>query len=295
MTAGNELRGLLQRPGLIVAPGAYDCITARAVERSHFAAVYMSGSATAAGLGFPDYGLATMNELVENAGRIADAVRVPVIADADTGFGNELNVARAVRAYAKAGVAAIHLEDQAFPKRCGHLDNKQVIPTDDYIRKIRAAVGEKPDPAFVIIARTDARATNGLDDAINRVNRALQAGADVAFVEAPQTLDEVAAIPGRVEGPCLLNVVHRGKTPAVDLQQVGEWGYRIAIVPGLTLATVLESVQEALDALRETGRYPGNATDPSIRERFSRVGADEWDAIADRYADSVAKEGSPES
>jgi 2-methylisocitrate lyase-like PEP mutase family enzyme len=117
----------------------------------------------------------------------------------------------------------------------------------------------------------------------------------VAFVEAPQTLDEVAAIPGRVEGPCLLNVVHRGKTPAVDLQQVAEWGYRIAIVPGLTLATVLVSVHEALDALQKTGRYPGNSSDPSIRERFSLVGADEWDAIADRYAHSVAKERSPES
>src|SRR5260370_6853488 len=175
----------------------------------------MPGAATAATAGFPDYGLVTMTEMVANAGRITAIAKVPLIADADTGYGNELNVVRTVREYARLGVAAIHIEDQGFPKRCGHLDNKEIVPLDDYIAKIRAAADARPDPDFVLIARTDSRAGMGLEEAIRRANAALEAGADIAFVEAPQSMDEGAAVPRQVKGPCLLNVVAGAHTPHV--------------------------------------------------------------------------------
>ena len=175
--------------------------------------------------------------MVENAGRIAGAVDVPVVADADTGYGNALNVARRVREFERRGVTAIHIEDQDFPKRCGHLDDKEIIPFDDYIAKIRAAVDARRNLDFLIIARTDARAVVGFEETIKRANAALAAGPEMAFVEAPQTIDEVKAIPKLVGGPCLLNVVRRGKTPRIELNAAEAMGYKIAhpsdpVVPG---------------------------------------------------------------
>src|SRR5947199_568933 len=202
MTRAAKLRQLLKQD-MIVAPGAYDCISARTIEQAGFSAVYMTGAGTAATLGYPDYGLLSMSEMAENAGRLAAAVGVPVIADADTGYGNELNVTRTVREYERAGVAAIHLEDQEFPKRCGHLDDKRIVERGAFLAKIRAAVAARRDPDFMIIARTDARAVVGFDEAVSRANESLSAGADMAFVEAPQTVEEIAAIPERVNGPCL--------------------------------------------------------------------------------------------
>src|SRR5437868_13238634 len=161
MTQAARFRDLMRRDGMVVAPGAYDCITARLIERAGFDAVYMTGAGTAASLGYPDFGIVTMSEMVANAGRIAAAVALPVIADADTGYGNELNVVRTVREYEVAGVAGIHIEDQGFPKKCGHLDDKVIIPLDDYLAKIRAAAAAKRNPDFLIIARTDSRATLG--------------------------------------------------------------------------------------------------------------------------------------
>src|SRR5262245_54302597 len=175
MSKAGELRAMLQRGGMIVAPGAYDCITARAIAGTGFSAVYMTGSGTAASHGYPDYGLLTMSEMVTNAGRIAASVDLPVIADADTGYGNELNMVRTVREYERAGVAAIHVEDQAFPKKCGHLDDKEIVPFEDYIAKIRAAADARTNPDFVLIARTDARAVAGFDEAVRRANAALAA------------------------------------------------------------------------------------------------------------------------
>jgi 2-methylisocitrate lyase-like PEP mutase family enzyme len=188
MTQASRLRALLQQSGMVTAPGAYDCITARLVEQAGFSAVYMTGAGTAATLGYPDFGLVTMSEMVGNAGRIADAVELPVIADADTGYGNELNVVRTVRAFEKSGVAGIHIEDQEFPKKCGHLEGKEVISRENFTAKVRAAATARGDRDFLIIARTDARAVAGLDEAVARANTALAAGADMAFVEAPQTL-----------------------------------------------------------------------------------------------------------
>jgi len=195
MSQAARFRELLRRDGMIVAPGAYDCITARMIQRAGFDCVYMTGAGTAATLGYPDFGLVTMSEMVDNAGRIASAVELPVIADADTGYGNELNVSRTVREYEGRGVAGIHIEDQDFPKKCGHLDDKEIVPREDWLAKIRAAVAARRSADFTIIARTDSRAVAGFDEAVARGNAALAAGADMVFVEAPQTLEEVAAVP----------------------------------------------------------------------------------------------------
>jgi 2-methylisocitrate lyase-like PEP mutase family enzyme len=269
----------MREGGMVVAPGAYDGITARCVEQAGFAAVYMTGAGTAATMGYPDYGLLTMTEMVENARRIAAAVGVPVVADADTGYGNELNVVRTLRAYEQAGVAGLHIEDQGFPKKCGHLDDKTIVPLEEFVAKIRAAAAAKRDPDFLLIARTDARASLGFEEAVRRMNAALAAGADMAFLEAPQTLEEVAAVPRLVAGPCLLNIVWRGKTPEVPLGEAERMGYRLAILPGLLFKAVIGVCDEALAEVRRTGRHPAPMKDMTVRDAFRRMGADEWDRI----------------
>ena len=283
MSRGRQFRELLRRGGLIIAPGAYDCITARLIAQAGFDAVYMTGAGTAATLGYPDYGLLTMSEMADNAGRIAAAVDVPVIADADTGYGNELNATRTVREYERRGVGGLHIEDQGFPKKCGHLDNKTIVSPDEYLAKIRAAVAARRDPDFFIIARTDSRAVLGFEEAVGRANAALAAGADMAFLEAPQTLEEVAAVPRLVKGPCLLNVVWRGKTPEVAFGDAERMGYRFAIVPGMLFKAVIAACDTTLSELRRTGRHPVPMDSMTVREAFRRVGADEWDAVGDRF------------
>lgn len=273
----------MEGPGVLVAPGAYDAITARAVESAGFDAVYMTGAGTAATLGFPDYGLIGMTEMGENLGRISGAVTIPVVADADTGYGNELNVTRTVREYIARGAAGLHIEDQVFPKRCGHLSDKQVIPTADFVSKIEAAVAARERAGLVIIARTDARAVHGLAEAVDRANRALAAGADMAFVEAPLDLDEVRAVPAMVNGPCLLNMVHGGRTPLMAVEEAAGAGYRMVILPTLLLGAVVTAVEEALVALRRTGTAPEETAPLSIEELFARFGASEWDRVRSRF------------
>jgi 2-methylisocitrate lyase-like PEP mutase family enzyme len=284
MSRGQEFRTLLRKAGMIVAPGAYDCITVRAIAQAGFEAVYMTGAGTAATLGYPDYGLLTMTEMAENAGRLAASVSVPVIADADTGYGNELNATRTVREYERRGVAGLHIEDQGFPKKCGHLDNKTIIPAEDYLVKIRAAAAARQDPGFVIIARTDSRAVLGFEEAIRRVNAALDAGADMAFVEAAQTVEEVLSVPKLVKGPCLLNIVWKGKTPDIGFEEAERAGYKLAIVPGMLLKAVIGVCDTALQQLKEERRHPAPATDMTVREAFRRAGSDEWDDISSRFA-----------
>src|SRR5580692_2232208 len=276
MSRGRQFRDLLRRGGLTIAPGAYDCITARSIAQAGFGAVYMTGAGTAATLGFPDYGLVTMSEMADNAGRIAAAVQVPVIADADTGYGNELNATRTVREYERRGVAGLHIEDQGFPKKCGHLENKAIVPLDEYLAKIRAAVAARRDPDFFIIARTDSRAVLGFEEAVRRANAALAVGADMAFVEAPQTMEEVAAVPRLVKGPCLLNVVRGGKTPDLDLRDAERMGYKLAIVPGLLIKSVVGICEQALAELKSTRRHPPLPKEMTVREVFQLSGADEW-------------------
>ena len=287
MAVAARLRQLLKN-GMVTAPGAYDCITARLVEQAGFPAVYMTGAGTAATLGYPDYGLVTQSEMAENAGRLAAAVTIPVIADADTGYGNELNVVRTVREYERRGVAGLHIEDQGFPKKCGHLEDKVVIPLEEYTAKIRAAAAARRDPDFLLIARTDARAVLGFEEAIRRANAALDAGADMACVEAPQTREEVEAVPRRVKGPCLLNVVWRGKTPDVSLDDAEQMGYRVAILPAVLFTAVIGVCDAMLEELRRTRRHPVPAADLSPAEAFRRFGAHEWDPLRERFRTTPA-------
>jgi 2-methylisocitrate lyase-like PEP mutase family enzyme len=276
-----QLRARLARPGLVIAPGAYDGIGVRLIEQAGFEAAYMTGAGTSAARGYPDFGLLSMSEMVENAAVMARAIGIPLIADADTGYGNELNVTRTVREYESRGVAAIHIEDQVAPKRCGHLDGKEVVSREEFASKIRAAVEARRSPEFLIIARTDARAVHGLDEAISRGRAAREAGADLIFIEATQTLQEVAEVPRRVEAPCLLNVVPGGRTPVFDLREAEAMGYRLAILPGLMLKAAIEAGDAALAELKRTFIAP--AASASVAQTFRRFGADEWDALRTRF------------
>ena len=279
----NNLKKRIAAGEMIVAPGVYDCVTARLVEQAGYDAAYMTGAGTAATLGFPDYGLVGMMEMADNAARICTSVSIPIIADADTGFGNELNVTRTVREYARAGVSAIHIEDQEFPKKCGHLDDKRVIALDEFLPKIRAAAAVGAEEDVLIIARTDSRATLGFDEAVRRANAALDAGADLAFVEAPVSMEEVAAIPRLVRGPCLLNIVWKGKTPDVSFEDARALGYRMAILPGLLLAGVMEACEAVLEETTRRGRHAELSPNLSVTEIFRRMGADEWDPLRDAF------------
>jgi 2-methylisocitrate lyase-like PEP mutase family enzyme len=288
MTQARRIRELLYREGMVTAPGAYDGLTAKLIAAAGFDAVYMTGAGTAASFGYPDFGLLTLSEMEANARRIAAAVELPVIADADTGYGNELNAFRTVREYEAAGVAGIHIEDQTFPKKCGHLDDKEIVAREDWLANIRAAVAARRDPDFVIIARTDARAAAGFDEAVARANAALGEGADVAFVEAPQTLEEVAAVPRLVQGPCLLNVVYGGKTPELDLGEAEDLGYKLAIVPGLLLKCVVGICEEKLAELKVSRRHPRPPKEMTVRQMFARVGSEEWDARRTQFRSPAA-------
>jgi 2-methylisocitrate lyase-like PEP mutase family enzyme len=284
MSNAANFRKLLASKKMIVAPGAIDCITGRAIAQAGFPAVYMTGAGTSATLGYPDYGLITMSEMVGNAGRIANSIDIPLISDSDTGFGNELNVYRTVQEFERAGVAAIHIEDQVFPKKCGHLDNKELVSREDFIAKIRAAAAARRSKDFCIIARTDSRAVVNLEEAIERANAALAAGADVAFVEAPQTMAEIESVPKRVNGPCLLNVVRGGKTPEIDLDVAERMGYAIAIVPGLLLGGIISTCDRLLGDLKQ-GKFPPVSGSPG--KTFARFGAAEWDERRTAFRDQV--------
>ena len=226
-----------------------------------------------------------MSEMVENAGVLARSVSVPVLADADTGYGNELNVTRTVHEFEAHGVAGIHLEDQVSPKRCGHLDGKEVVDRTRFTSLVAAAVEARASEDFVIVARTDAVATDGLDEAVDRANAALDAGADVAFVEALTTLDDVAAVPNRVHGPCLLNIVPGGKTPVESLDDVESMGYRIALCPGLLLGANVLIGDMVLQELAETRRHRSSGRE-SVGDFFTRFGGAEWDVVRERSATS---------
>jgi 2-methylisocitrate lyase-like PEP mutase family enzyme len=232
----------------VLAPGAYDALSARLVEGAGFSAVYVTGFGTAASLlGRPDIGLLTMGEMVDNARRIVGAVEVPVIADADDGYGNPINVIRTVQEYEAAGVSALHIEDQVSPKKCGHMDGKQVIEASEMVEKVRAAVEARRSEDFVIIGRTDARAVEGIDGAIERARLYRDAGADVLFVEAPQSEEEVSAVAEAFpDVPLLFNWVESGKTPPVELERLRELGYRLIIFPISTLLAATGAMKETL-------------------------------------------------
>jgi 2-methylisocitrate lyase-like PEP mutase family enzyme len=249
------LSSLLREQRPVLAPGCYDALGARLVEEAGFPAVYMTGFGTAAGrLARPDVGLLTMSEMVDNARRIVEATNLPVIADADTGYGNPINVIRTVQEYERAGVAAIHIEDQVAPKKCGHLEGKQLVPTAEMVEKVRAAVEARGSDALLIIARTDARAVEGLDGALRRGRRYVEAGADVLFVEAPQSEREVAEVAGAFpDTPLLFNWAEGGKTPPLELARLRELGYALVIFPITTLLAATAAIRSALATIRREG------------------------------------------
>jgi carboxyvinyl-carboxyphosphonate phosphorylmutase len=254
MKTTSVLRQLLRQPGIIVAPGAYDCLTAKLIEREGFPAVYMTGAGTAVTrVGKPDLGFASLTEMLANASAIASTISVPLIADADTGYGGALNVYRTVQEYEKAGVAALHIEDQAFPKRCGHLDGKEVVPLAEMVVKLRAACDARTDEDLVIIARTDALAVTGLDDTLRRCAAYAGAGADVLFVEALRTQEEIERVRREVDVPLLYNFVEHGKSPLIPVAQLEALGFTIVIFPGSLMLSVCTLAQRILRDIRQHG------------------------------------------
>jgi 2-methylisocitrate lyase-like PEP mutase family enzyme len=278
------MRALIVRRGYRVVPGAYDTLTARLVEQAGFAAVYLTGGGYSRANGYPDLGLLTLSENVRFIGLTVEAVGIPVIADADTGYGNAINVIRTVREYEKAGVAAFHIEDQVSPKKCGHYEGKEVISSAEMVGKIHAAVDTRQDPDLVIIARSDARAVEGLEAAIDRVNAYLEAGADVGFVEAPQNVEELRVVGRRVKGPALANVFEGGKTPMVPARELEAMGFRLGIYPSQTHRAAIRAAQRVLAALKEDGdtsRIEGELA--TFQEREDAVGTDRWRALEKKY------------
>jgi 2,3-dimethylmalate lyase len=268
-----RLAELLRGSEPILAPGAYDSLSARMIEQAGFPAVYMTGFGTSASLlGRPDVGLLTMSQMVDNARRIAQAVDVPVIADADTGYGNPLNVIRTVQEYELAGVAALHIEDQVTPKKCGHMENKQLIPAAEMVEKIHAAVEARRSDGFLIIARTDARAVEGLDGALDRARAYSEAGADILFVEAPQNEEEVAQVARSFPAvPLLFNWAEGGKTPPMPLARLKELGYRLIIFPISTLLTAAKAIRTVLDEIKVRGTPEHLFPDRTAFQEFNEM------------------------
>ncbi|MBK3528278.1 oxaloacetate decarboxylase [Streptomyces sp. MBT67] len=248
-----RLRRLIEGDGIHVAPGAYDGLSARLVEESGSELLYASGGAIARSCGIPDIGLLGLTEVAARIEQMVDVTSLPVIADADTGFGNAVNAVRTLALYERIGVAGLHIEDQTFPKRCGHLDDKSLVPADEMVRKVRALSEARTDPDFVLIARTDAIATEGLDAAIERAHAYAEAGADVIFVEAPETVEQIEEIAARIPQPKLINMFHGGKTPLVPRDRLRELGYRLIIVPSDLQRAVITAVRRTLEAINRDG------------------------------------------
>jgi 2-methylisocitrate lyase-like PEP mutase family enzyme len=253
MRTTTALRQRLTGGRILVAPGVYDGLSARLARSAGFEAVYATGGGIARSLGYPDLGLLGMSEVMDRLANIVEHAGVPVIADADTGYGNALNVRRTVRELERAGVAALHLEDQVFPKRCGHYDDKAVVPITEMAQKLRAAREAATDADLVLIARTDALAVEGLDGAIARAQAYAEAGADVLFVEAPVSEAQVAEIATRVSGPKLINMFEGGKTPLVPLARLEVFGYRIVIIPSDLQRAAIRAMQEVLAVIARDG------------------------------------------
>jgi 2-methylisocitrate lyase-like PEP mutase family enzyme len=278
------MRTLIARRGYTMVPGAYDTLTARLVEQAGFAAVYLTGGGYSRANGYPDLGLLTLSENVRFIGLTVEAVEIPIIADADTGYGNAINVIRTVREYEKSGVAAFHIEDQLAPKKCGHYEGKEVISTAEMVGKIHAAVDTRQDPDLVIIARSDARAIEGLQASIDRVNAYLEAGADVGFVEAPENVDELRVVGRQVKGPALVNVFEGGKTPMVPARELEAMGFRLGIYPSQTHRAAIRAAQRVLAVLKEDGdisRIEGELA--TFQEREDAVGTARWRALEEKY------------
>jgi 2-methylisocitrate lyase-like PEP mutase family enzyme len=293
MSRGDRLRSLIARPGYTIVPGAYDPLSARLVELAGFETVYVTGGGVSRAQGMPDLGLLTMTEVTQLLCRVCDSVSIPVLADMDSGYGNAVNVVRAVREFERAGVAGFHSEDQVSPKRCGHYEGKQVVSIREMVGKIKAAVDTRCDAATVVIARTDARAVEGLDRAIERAQVYVEAGADVAFVEAPQSREELAEIPRRIDGPTLVNVFTGGKTPVASAKELEDMGYRLGIYPSQLQRAAMQAVQHVLQALRRNGDTTAVEHElATFTEREIAVDAERWRMIERTYVNDLATETS---
>jgi carboxyvinyl-carboxyphosphonate phosphorylmutase len=287
MRVTTRLRELLAGPDLLVVPGAYDALSARLIAQAGFLAVYMTGFGTSASvLGQPDVGLLTMSEMLSRAAALAAVTGdLPLIADADTGYGNPINVRRTIREYERAGVAGLHIEDQVWPKKCGHMEGKQVIPIDEMVQKIRAAVDARQDPDFVIIARTDANAVYGLEDALRRGQAYREAGADVIFIEAPRSTAELQTIKQTFPGaPLLFNWAESGKTPLLSLDEIHALGYKLVIFPVSMLFAATHAMLELLELLKR-GETPSPFAERMVTfSQFTQqIGLPEIQELERRY------------
>ena len=283
-TAPDRLRALLARPGLHTMPCCYDALSARLIEAAGFELTFMSGFAVSATqLGAPDTGLISYGEMLDQGRRICDAVRLPVLGDGDTGYGNAMNVRRTVAGYARAGFAAVMIEDQVAPKRCGHTRGKAVVGREEAYDRIRAAVDARAEEAdILILARTDARHGHGLGEAIARAQRFAELGADILFVEAPQTVEEMRTVCREVPGVQMANMVEGGRTPVLPAAELAELGYRIAAYPLTLLSSAVHAMQQALAALRDG--LPPTEGRVEFEELKRTVGFDDYYATEARYA-----------
>jgi 2-methylisocitrate lyase-like PEP mutase family enzyme len=274
-----KLRAALTGQGLIVAPGVYDMVSARIADGLGFEALYMTGYGVSASLGLPDAGLATYTEMVARVAQICQGTATPVICDADTGFGGLLNLERTVKGYEAAGAAAIQIEDQVFPKRCGHTPGRRVIPADDMVRKIRVAAASRSSPDFLIVARTDARTSLGLDEALRRGTAYAEAGADILFIESPESEEEMASIGRHFDVPLIANMADGGRTPILPRARLEALGYRIAIFPVTGLLAAAKALEGVYGALRAHGSSDALQADLYPFDRFCRLAGFEhvWD------------------
>jgi len=258
MKKTTQLRKLIEQEGIIVSPGIYDCLSAKLAESTGFKMVGITGAGLAASLlGYPDVGITSMAEVLSQTRNIVKSVDIPVFADCDTGFGNPLNVYRTIQEFEDAGVAGLFIEDQTYPKRCGHFEGKQLISTDEMVKKIEAALDARKDPDLVIMARTDARAVYGLDAAIERAQAYVEAGVDMIFIEAPQTVEELRTVAKAVDVPSMANMVEGGKTPIVSVQELEEMGFKFASFSGSAQKIALSAMQELFECLKTSGGLDG--------------------------------------
>ncbi len=286
MSTRKQLKQLVEARNGLLVPGAFNALSAKVIADLGFQAIYVTGAGvTNMWFGMPDQGFMGLHEIADHTARIRDAVDVPLIVDADTGFGNALNVVHTVRTLERAGADCIQLEDQVAPKRCGHFSGKEVISTEEAVSKIKAAVDARRDPDFLIMARTDAAATHGFEAAVERAQKFAEAGADILFVEAVTKPEEVRALPQRLAKPQLMNMVIGGKTPIFNAEQLGELGFGIVLYANAALQGAVMGMQKALTTLRdakEVREDSGLVTPFAERQRL--VGKGEWDALEKRYA-----------
>ena len=284
MSARKQFRAMMAAPGYVVAPGAYDTLTARMVQLAGFKAVYMTGGGYSRANGYPDIGLLTMTEVVQWISRTVEVADIPVIVDMDAGYGNAMNVIRTMREYEKTGAAAFHLEDQVSPKKCGHYEGKLLVSKAEMVGKIKAAVDTRKDETFSVIARTDARAMEGLDAAIDRMHAYLEAGADIAFVEAPQSVEELARVGKSFKKPAMANIFEGGKTPAISAEKLEAMGFRLGIYPSQTHRAAIFAVKEVLEVLkREGGTESIEHRLATFQDREDAVDSKKWQALEKKY------------